>query len=206
MHCSILGAMAGSVGAMEPVAFVLATLSLLATPGPTNTLLATSGASIGIRRSLPLLAAELAGYFLAILFLRTVVGPFVAAVPAFGTALRVIVTVYLLYLAAVLWHHGATEQPAGPVTFPRVFITTLLNPKAIIFAFVILPSGRDIAGLLPWLLCLALQIFIVGGAWIAAGASLRRGFQAGDSSRTVYRVSAVALMVIAGAIGAQAVG
>jgi threonine/homoserine/homoserine lactone efflux protein len=36
--------------------FILAVLALLATPGPTNTLMAAAGAQRGLVRSLPLLA------------------------------------------------------------------------------------------------------------------------------------------------------
>ena len=109
---------------MDQTAFIIGTLSLLATPGPTNTLLATAGAGNGFRRSLPLLAAELSGYLIAILGLRTVVGPVVAAVPAFGLALRVVVVLYLIHLAVQLWRHGENElAAAGPVTFRRVFVT-----------------------------------------------------------------------------------
>lgn len=49
----------------EIVTFVAVVVALLATPGPTNTLLAASGAAVGLTRSPRLLLAECAGYFLA---------------------------------------------------------------------------------------------------------------------------------------------
>ena len=60
---------------MDVLPFVAGTVSLLAIPGPTNTLLAASGASVGWSRSLHLLAAELGGYMLAILALRALLAP-----------------------------------------------------------------------------------------------------------------------------------
>ncbi len=192
---------------MEPTAFVVATLSLLATPGPTNTLLATSGAGAGVRRSLPLLAGELGGYLVAILVLRLGVGPFVAAVPVFGVALRVAVALYLLHLAAQLWRHGARQiRGTGPVTLGRVLVTTLLNPKAIIFAFTLLPAEADVAALVPWLSVLGLLIVIAGSAWIAAGSALGRGFRGVVDPRLGYRASAVALAALAGGLSAHALG
>ncbi|MDU6750805.1 MAG: hypothetical protein E6447_24460, partial [Bradyrhizobium sp.] len=72
---------------MDLLTFVLSTAALLATPGPTNTLLATAGASRGARASAHLLLAELAGYLLAILLLRVVLGPVLATAPLVGHAL-----------------------------------------------------------------------------------------------------------------------
>jgi len=68
----------------EAATFFLGAVAVLATPGPTNTLLATSGAISGFRRSLPLLGGELGGYLLAIVVLLSFIGPIVAAMPAFG--------------------------------------------------------------------------------------------------------------------------
>ncbi|MGY3603076.1 MULTISPECIES: LysE family translocator [unclassified Bradyrhizobium] len=194
-------------GPMDKVTFVAATLSLLATPGPTNTLLATSGAGVGPCRSAHLLAAELSGYLLAIVLLRSILGPVIATVPEFGIGLRIAVVIYLIYLAAMLWRHGARQVGnAAPVTFGRVFVTTLLNPKAIIFAFTILPSAIGPLELLPWLAALAAQIVTVGAGWILLGSSLRHGL--GDRIGPVigYRLSAVALAVLAGMIGIHSLG
>nr|HML44513.1 lysine transporter LysE [Hyphomicrobium zavarzinii] len=49
----------------DPIAFSLAVLAILGTPGPTNTLLAASGALVGWRRSLPLIGAEGEGFRIA---------------------------------------------------------------------------------------------------------------------------------------------
>ena len=163
---------------MDVFAFVVAAVSLLAIPGPTNTLLATSGASVGWSRSPHLLAAELAGYLLAIMALRALLAPPMIAVPMLGTALRIVVAIYLIHLAAVLWRHGAREIGGRtPVTFHRVLMTTLLNPKAVIFASTLLPPQLGGLDLVPWLSLLAAQIVAIGAGRIAFGAALGRGFE-----------------------------
>lgn len=189
-------------GAMDVLPFILAAASLLAIPGPTNTLLATSGAGVGVARSLPLLAAELGGYLLSILLLRSVLGPFMQAVPIAAMVLRLVVSAYLICLACMLWRHGAHADRA-PVSFRGVLITTLLNPKAVIFAFTLLPLQLAAFGLFPWLGLLTVLIVTIGSAWIALGAALGRGLQGVGRPLLVYRLSAVALVVLAGTIGAQ---
>ncbi|NBN63797.1 LysE family transporter [Microvirga tunisiensis] len=185
--------------------FLLGATALLATPGPTNTLLATSGAGRGVLRSLPLLAGEIGGYVLAILILREGVGPAIAAVPAFETALRLAVSGYLLYLALRLWRFGATaEAGGGPIGVRRVFVTTLLNPKAIIFAFTLIPAEADGLALLPWMGSLAALILCAGGLWILAGSAMARGLSGRVSGRIGYRFSALVLALLAGMVSAHA--
>jgi threonine/homoserine/homoserine lactone efflux protein len=187
---------------MNSTTFLLGALALLATPGPTNTLLATSGAARGLRASLGLLGGELLGYLLAITVLIVAVGPMIAAMPAFGIVLRVIVGLYVLYLAWALWQQSRIDvADTRPVTPLRVFVTTLFNPKAAIFAFTLLPSASGLSELLPRLAVLSLLIVTVGLCWILGGASLKRGLR----PQTGYRAGAVALALIAVMIGGSAI-
>lgn len=184
---------------MEHLTFIAGVLSLLAVPGPTNTLLAAAGAELGLRRAAGLLAAELTGYLLAILLMRAVLGGWIAAFPALGVGLRAAVVLYLLHLAVKLWRHGSQDSgDAPPVTFRRVFTTTLLNPKALIFAFALLPQDRDIVALLPWIAALAAQIVLVGFCWMSLGAALGKGLQGRVEAKLGYRLSAIVLALFAG--------
>ena len=190
---------------MDLFAFSLAAVSLLATPGPTNTLLATSAAAVGARRSVQLLPAELTGYFVSILILRGLLGPVIAASPLLKLGLHAAVALYLLYLAAMLWRHGSGEAgDKRPITILRVFVTTLLNPKAVIFAFALLPEGLGILDLRPWLTVLAIEIAAAGSGWIVVGTVLRRGFSGVLGPRVGYRLSATVLVLLAGVLGVHA--
>ncbi|MFO1091538.1 MAG: hypothetical protein U1E46_18335 [Hyphomicrobiales bacterium] len=179
-------------------AFVLAAAALLATPGPTNTLLAASGAVRGIAASLPLLAAELLGYLVSINALGALIGPLLAHAPGAATALHVAVSLYLLFVAWSLWKAPAEEFAAAyPVTWAKVFVTTLLNPKAAVFAFGLAPAGTfaSVAGAAAWLPVLAPMIVAAGFLWIAIGAMARRGLSA--PARVWYRAGAVAMVAFA---------
>ena len=63
----------------DPLLFSLAVLTILGTPGPTNTLLATSGGAVGVKASLPLVPAEAAGYLIAIVAIGLALGAVVSA-------------------------------------------------------------------------------------------------------------------------------
>jgi threonine/homoserine/homoserine lactone efflux protein len=185
----------------DAVIFSLAVLGILGTPGPTNTLLATSGALAGVRRSLPLIAAEVAGYLIAIGTLSLLLGEVLRAHPWLATTLRAMIVLYLVHAALSLWQRGTA--PAGPsvtaIGFERVFITTLLNPKALVFAFGVIPlSAPDAAGYVA-----AFVGFVVFAAlsWIMIGASLGHA-AAGARGSIVPRVSAVVLMLFAGLVAA----
>lgn len=179
----------------DPLLFLLAVLVVLGTPGPTNTLLAASGALVGVRRSLPLLAGEIVGYLAAIACLHLVVGGLVADASWIGRFLRLAMAVYLLFVAYELWTRPAPATgQASEIGVRRVLVTTLLNPKALLFAFQILPLSEP--GAMPYVLALAALIPLVGSCWIVAGALLGQ-MAARPDSRAVPRISAVVLAVFA---------
>lgn len=165
----------------ETLAFIALSAGLLFTPGPTNTLLAVGGAMAGamrrLGRSLWLVPAELAGYLVAIHLLSFVAGPFVEQSPQAQTALRLGLALYLLWLGFRLWSSQAELLPRQAVTPAKVFVVTLLNPKALVFAFVVLPplAGGQWFAALPWLGGLCLMIVAASLTWIGLGAAIAGG-------------------------------
>lgn len=191
--------------------FLPATVLLLLTPGPTNTLLALSGAQAGLRRSLPLIPAELAGYLLAISGWGVGLALAGAALPWLPPLLRMAAAVYLVFLALRLWRQGPDTggaapggAPGRPVDAAALFATTLLNPKALIFAGGIFPAG---AFAQPDLFAQSFALFAatlppIALTWIALGASLPAAVGQGAGVR---RGVALLLVVFAVWIGKAAI-
>lgn len=188
----------------DPILFLVAVLALLGAPGPTNTLLATSGAMVGVKRSLPLLGAALGAYLIAIATIRVVLGPVIAAYPVVGIGLKVAVAAYLVWIAIQLWRQGGPlTGAANRVRFRSVFIATLLNPKAVIVALSVLPQVHP--ALWSYVLAFALLAPTTGLGWIMIGRAI--GLAAGERhTGTVRKVASVALVGFAGVIAASVLG
>jgi len=136
---------------------------------------------------------------LALLVLILAVGPVMAGHPAFAWTLRIAATLYLLYLAATLWGHrldayvGQVDARAA-VRFRQVLIATLLNPKSLVLAFVLLPVPQPP---LLHLIALAVLIALTGGGWVLLGRQVRA--RAGEDVRlsTLRRGGAVVIALFA---------
>ncbi|ENW92186.1 LysE family translocator [Acinetobacter dispersus] len=121
--------------------FIGLIITILLTPGPTNTLLASSGIQAGIKRSLKLIPAEVIGYFIAITtwgFLLESVSHYVPWLPPL---IKLLSATFIIYLAIKLWITSTKDldlnQPL--ITSKALFVATLLNPKALLFASAIFP-------------------------------------------------------------------
>jgi threonine/homoserine/homoserine lactone efflux protein len=179
----------------DPIAFGIAVLAVLVTPGPTNTLLATSGATTGIVRSLPLLLAEAAGYNASILTLGVFLTPIISAVPKARLILAFIVGAYLLLVAFRLWRTGVASVNA--ISWRDVFVTTLFNPKVFVFAFAIIPW--EAPNRVPYFIGFCCILAPVGLAWITFGAVVGKMFFEGRTA-LVAKSASVALVAVSIAV------
>ncbi len=155
----------------NPALFLTSVMILLIMPGPTNTLLATSGVTVGFRRSIPMLAGELAGYMVSILLIQFVFGPAMARSPSTALMLRVAAAAYLMVLSIKLWLTPFLLARAV-ISWRQVFVTTLLNPKALVFALVIIPFASPHAGF--YLSVFVAIVPAIGTLWIVIGTFLGR--------------------------------
>lgn len=185
-------------GVNNPLLFMLAVVTVLGTPGPTNTLLATSGAITGIRASLSLLAGELAGYLVAITAYRIALEPMLSVWPLSDIALKIGAATYLIWMAARLWFRGPLlDRPGTFVSLPNLFVTTLLNPKALIFSAIILPKADP--HLFLYFIAFSASVIAIGLCWIIAGRAI--GVAAGSGYGVLLpRVAATALVGFASVI------
>lgn len=181
-------------------------MTLLAVPGPTNTLLAASGAAVGFRKSLRLVIGEISGYILAIIVLMQFLAPFVAGAPAGAIVVKAFASFVLALLAVRLWRHADKEIAAasGPISVGQVFVTTMFNPKALIFAFVIFPRSNPQETVRFFALFVVLVIAI-GCAWIVLGRVIRSSAGRRATHSLVARCAAVALTVFAAVIAGSAI-
>lgn len=159
---------------MSLPAFLSAILALLLAPGPTNTLMALAGTQSGLARSVRLIPAEVFGYLITILALAYMGAELLVRWPLAGAVLKGVAALWVLLLAFRLWRAPASDGAHDGVSAERVFFTTLLNPKALIFALVLLPPPAD-QGFAPRLAAFVLSVVMVALLWSFAGSLARMG-------------------------------
>ena len=116
-----------NVGALAAFAFVSSI-----TPGPNNLMLWSSGMNFGFRRTAPHLIGVFSGFLSLVLVTAVGIGSLFQRWPWLNTILRVVGSLYLLYLAWRIARAGqASEQEtAKPITFVEAVAFQYVNPKA----------------------------------------------------------------------------
>jgi threonine/homoserine/homoserine lactone efflux protein len=178
---------------MSLIELTCALLVLLATPGPTNTLMALAGAQ-GKRVAFVLPLVELAAYLTSVIPLSIWGHRWLEAAPMLRLVLTLFAAFWVATLALRLWRQaglGVTKD-ARSVTPAQVAITTLLNPKALVFGLVLIPQSSD----LTLGLCIfAGLVLIVSVGWMWVGARI-----SGRYAPMVNRGGAVWLGIIAASL------
>ena len=123
--------------------FIGLVVTILLTPGPTNTLLASSGIQVGVRKSLRLIPAESIGYLISITVWGIIIGTVSNQFPILPIFLKLLSALYIIFLAIKLWKTADIEASYNLPTIRarELFCATLLNPKALLFASAIFPSS-----------------------------------------------------------------
>lgn len=154
---------------MTLIELTFALLALLATPGPTNTLLALAGMQgVGRPHFLPVV---LAAYLATVVPLALWGAGWLTQLPLLRLGLTLAAAVWVAVLAVKLWRQATRfAAPDTPGVTPlQVGVTTLLNPKALVFGLVLIPEGPNLPAAL---LLFALLVLVVSLGWLALGARL----------------------------------
>ena len=150
---------------------------ILAMPGPTNTLLFSSSVARGFSRSLVLVVAELVAYLLAISCWGFLLLKLLNDQAWIATTLKLGAAFYIAYLSLKIWKFEKSLTPESSITSRHVFITTLLNPKAFLFASFVMPPKVfvDTAAYFPAMGTFALTMIPVSLGWCLLGHLARSG-------------------------------
>jgi threonine/homoserine/homoserine lactone efflux protein len=196
---------------MEPttyLALVAATTIMIASPGPSVMLTVAHGVSFGWRRALFTVAGATAGIAVQLAVAAIGLASLLTAVAEALRYVRLAGAVYLVYLGVRQWLSGgaAPDADTPPVTTGNLFIqglvTTIPNPKSLIFIAAFLPQfvdpsrpiGTQFAIIAPTFLAIT---FVVTSMWAllsgTASGLLRR-----PAARRMVQRGAGALTVATG--------
>jgi threonine/homoserine/homoserine lactone efflux protein len=182
----------------EPwLAFVAASIVLLAIPGPTVLLVVSYALGHGRRYA----AATVAGVALGDLTAMTAsllgLGALLAASAGIFTAVKWVGAAYLVYLGLKLWRVPVGEPGQADISetrpgriFAHAYVVTALNPKGIVFFVAFLPQFLDMARpVLP-----QMAILVATFVTLATVNAALFGLMASSARRTIRKPSAQRLV------------
>ncbi len=190
---------------MTMIDLTLAILVLLITPGPTNTLLFLAGAERGWRPALRLIPAELAGYLLMVVPLALVGATVLHDAPQARALVAIAAGLWVAWLAIKLWLPQTVQSGSERVSAALVFTTTMLNPKALIFGLVLLPSPDTLGNHLALFSALVVLVAVgwAGfGAWLGGDSGSETGAMLWIRRGASVWLSVVSLTLLAKGLGA----
>jgi threonine/homoserine/homoserine lactone efflux protein len=194
-------------------AFIVASVALLAIPGPTVLLVISYAMGHGRRPAAAIVAGVALGDLTSMTASMMGLGALLAASATVFTALRWVGGAYLIYLGVKLWRAPvaeALEAEAPPASLKRIFAhayaVTALNPKGIVFFVAFVPQFLTAsAPFLPQVAVLEATFVTLAilnsAAYAMLASAARRRLRQARVRRLVNRVGGT-LLIGAGALAA----
>lgn len=188
--------------------FLLAAVALAITPGPSILYVVAFSLRFGTMAGLISASGVNAGSYVLILIAAFGLYPILQFAPGLIVAIQTLGGLYMIYLGYRLWPRKVTaaktlpDRPADSkgAIFTRGFITTLLNPKDILFYIMFIPSFIRVeetdGSFLFWFLVLAATYALIGfatKATIAIFAGNMKNLLSTKRSKTINYMSSVLL-------------
>ena len=169
-----------------------------ATPGPNNMLLASSGLTYGLRRTVPQILGVGAGFILLLVVVAFGLGLVIAQDTRVLTVLKVIGVAYFIYLAWKLWHAtpGAANDAGSPIGFWQAVAFQFINPKGLLMAITAIAVFTSPGPNYAWSVLVIILADVVVGipcsvGWAAFGATIRARFNHTDAFTRFNKAMAI---------------
>ena len=151
------------------------------TPGPNNALLWASGLQFGFRATVPQIIGTSAGIGILAVAVAAGLGAVVTGLPEVELALKLVGSVYLLFLAFQLAGGAALQraQITRPLRVHEAAAFQFLNPKAWLFALAAISTFRpaDLPVAIGSAIVIVTMVMVVlptASIWAAGGTALHR--------------------------------
>lgn len=180
---------------MTLAALLFALVALIAAPGPSNTLMGLAGARDGLSGAARLVPALVAGYLCAVLPVALAGGEVMRAAPQAIVAVRLCAAAWVLLLAVRLWRLPPASTAGRGVSARQVWLTTLLNPKALVVALALLPAPGA-PGFATRLALFVAVSAVVAMGWAVIGARTTAGPHGPARLIVLQRVASVWLAAV----------
>ena len=174
-------------------------------PGPNNTLLWASGVRFGFRGTVAHVLGTGVGIGTLALIMAAGVGALLEALPASGLVLKLVGSVYLLYVAFLVLRSGGIGRAAvsHPMGLRQAIVFQWVNPKAWIFSIAAVatflpPDLSRFVGVA--VVTTTLMVVVVGSSaiWAAGGAAM--GLVV-ENDRTRQAVSVILAVLLVASVG-----
>ncbi len=179
------------------------------TPGPNNIILMTQGTRFGFKRCIPYIFGVQFGFALLLLAAALGMGVIVDKFPLSLTIISLIGSIWLVSLA---WGFAKaaimastkeksleTTTPTRPLGFIEATLFQWINPKGLLFAFVVTTGSMEISENIWLRTSIIIGIFLIMGftgnvLWAAMGGAINRLLQGGKAGRTLNAIMAATIL------------